>query len=159
DPLLLDELELAGDAGVEGHEDDSAVGGVELGWIGSCVFGDVRAVGQAAAGDAAAIDEAAFKAEGIARVDTADVGSEAAAAGGRVEGAVGHEGAVAGEDMGDGCGGQLAGLVGIAEEELAGGEGLPGAVGHKLALAGLGLAADAEVVGVAEAIGVAEVLL
>ena len=32
DPLLLHELELAGDAGVEGHEDDAAVDGVEFGW-------------------------------------------------------------------------------------------------------------------------------
>ena len=76
-----------------------------------------------------------------------------------VELAVDHEGAVAGEDVRDGGGGEFTGFVCVAEEEFAGGEGLPGAVGHQLALAGLGLAADAEVVGVAEAVGVAEVLL
>ncbi len=32
DPLLLHELELAGDAGVEGHEDDAAIVGVEW-WV------------------------------------------------------------------------------------------------------------------------------
>ena len=42
DPLLLHELELAGDAGVEGHEDDSAVGGVELGWVGSVASSGTR---------------------------------------------------------------------------------------------------------------------
>ena len=95
DPLLLDELELAGDAGVEGHEDDSAIGGVELGWVGSGVLGDVGAVGQTAARDAAAIDEAAFESEGVARVDAADVGSDRAASTGGVF-AVGKVGAAVG---------------------------------------------------------------
>lgn len=71
--------------------------------------------------------------------------------------AVDHEGTVGGEEVRDGSDGQLAGLVGVTEEKLAGGEGGPAAGGEELALAGLRGAFDAEVVGVAEAVGEAEV--
>ena len=75
DPLLLDELELAEDAGVQDHEDDTALVGV----ADRLAFRHVVAIGQAAAADAAAIDELAVEAEGVARVDAADVRADRAA--------------------------------------------------------------------------------
>ena len=73
--------------------------------------------------------------------------------------AVDHEGAVAREQMRHGSDGELARFIGVAEEKFAGGKWLPGfAVFGELAVAGLRLAVDAEVVGIAEAVGVAEVL-
>jgi len=119
DPLLLDELELAGDAGVESHEDDAAVVGVG----GGLVFGGEGAVGQAAAGDAAAVDEAAVEAEGVAGMNAADVGAEGAAGAFGVCG-VGEVGAavgiLCGREVG-GVGGELeGGAVAPAADELGG---------------------------------------
>ena len=76
DPLLLHELELAGDAGVEGLEDDAAVLGVRDG----LAIGNVATVGQTATGDAAAINKAAVEAERIAWIDAAEMGTHGAGA-------------------------------------------------------------------------------
>jgi hypothetical protein len=69
DPLLLHELELAGDVRVERHEDDTAlflIGG------GFAVCRETS-VGKTTAGDATTIDQLAVEAEGIARMDTSNV--------------------------------------------------------------------------------------
>ena len=71
--------------------------------------------------------------------------------------AIDHEGAVAGEKMRHRGHGQLACFVGVTEQEFAGRERRPGSVGQQLALSGLRTAFDAEIVGIAEAVGVAEV--
>ena len=75
DPLLLDEFELAEDAGVQHHEDDAAFVVVAH----RLAFGHILAVGKAAAADAAAVDELAVEAEGVARIDAADVRADGAA--------------------------------------------------------------------------------
>ena len=72
--------------------------------------------------------------------------------------AVDHEGAVAGEKMGHGSYGQFARLVGVAEQQLSCGEGRPGAIVEQLALPWLGAALDAEIFGVAKAVGKSEML-
>ncbi len=73
--------------------------------------------------------------------------------------AIDHEGSVAGEEMGHGGGRQLAGLIGVTEEKFSGGEGLHVPSGMSLPCPGCESAIDAEVIGVAEAIGEAEVFL
>jgi hypothetical protein len=73
--------------------------------------------------------------------------------------AIDHEGSVGSEQMRHRSYGKFAGLVRVAEQKFAGRERCPGlAIGQQLALSGLGAALDAEVVGIAEAIGEAEVL-
>ncbi len=81
DPLLLDKLELPGEAGVERHEDDAAVDCVE--GFGVLAFDGVlwwrgRTVRQTTPGDAPAMNEPALKAEGIARIHAADMCAERA---------------------------------------------------------------------------------
>jgi hypothetical protein len=76
DPLLLHELELAGKAGVWRHEGYSAIDDVQrlcvLAFRG--VFrGSGRAIGKTAPRDAAAMNQASFKSEGIAGIHPADV--------------------------------------------------------------------------------------
>src|ERR1700757_3398181 len=69
DPLLLYKLKLAGEAGVECHEDHAAIVRVCDRLI-FCREGSVR---QTAARDAATIDESSIEAERIAGMDTPDV--------------------------------------------------------------------------------------
>src|ERR1700691_2399922 len=69
DPLLLNELELAGEAGGEGHGEDAALLRVR----GDLGLGDGAAVWKSASGDAAAIDQLAIEAEGIAGINATDV--------------------------------------------------------------------------------------
>ena len=73
--------------------------------------------------------------------------------------AIDHEAAVTGEQVGHRRDRKFAGFVGIAEEEFAGGERYPVALFGQFALAGLAVALDAFEIGIAEAVGVAEVLL
>jgi hypothetical protein len=75
DPLLLHELELAGDICVERHEDDAAL--FLIG--GGFVVRRETSVGKTTAGDAATIDQLAVEAEGIARMDTSNVRAYGAA--------------------------------------------------------------------------------
>src|ERR1700722_20794441 len=75
DPLLLNELKLAREAGVERHEDDAAFFGVGNGRA----LGYRLAIGKSAACDAAAIDQLAVEAERIAWMNAPDMCTDGAA--------------------------------------------------------------------------------
>src|SRR6185312_12690287 len=87
DPLLLNELELPGEIGVERHENYTAVDSIQLRCLlrrNRSIVRSVRPIRQATPRDAAAIDEAPFEAESIARMHTADVRSDGATCAGCV---------------------------------------------------------------------------
>ena len=71
DPLLLYELKLARDAGIESHKDNAAL----LCVGGGLALGDELSVWKTAPGNAAAIDQPAIESEGITRMDAPDVRS------------------------------------------------------------------------------------
>ena len=81
DPLLLYELKLAGEAGIERHEDHAAIVRV----CDRLIFRSERPIGQAATRDTTAIDEPSVKAERVPRMDTSNM---AAPIGQRVPGSV-----------------------------------------------------------------------
>ncbi len=71
--------------------------------------------------------------------------------------AIHHECSVAGKDVWNGRHRQLAGFIGVAQQQLSGGERRPCTVGHQLALPRLRGSLHSQVIGVAKTIGVAEV--
>ena len=73
-PLGLHELELAGEAGLDGHEDHAAVGAVVLG-----AFGQQLAVGDAAPDQAMTVHQLAVERHAQPRVHAADVRADRAA--------------------------------------------------------------------------------
>ena len=73
-PLALDELELAGDARLQAHEDHPAILAVVAGARGERV-----AVRDAPADQTVTVDELAFERKAVARVGAADVGTDRAA--------------------------------------------------------------------------------
>ena len=74
-----------------------------------------------------------------------------------VQFAIDHEGPIAGQKVRYRRHRQFAGFVRISQQQLTRCEGRPCSVGQQLALSGLGAALDADVIGIAEAVGVAEV--
>src|SRR5262245_55509704 len=75
DPLLLHEFELPKDAGVQGHEDDASIVAI----VYRPAFGNILAVGQAPAHDAAPIAQPAVEAESVSWVKAPDVRADGAA--------------------------------------------------------------------------------
>src|ERR1700733_13123955 len=69
DPLLLHKLKLAGEAGIERHEDHAAIVRVR----DRLAFLCERAIGQAATCDTTPIDEPSIEAECVARMDATNV--------------------------------------------------------------------------------------
>src|SRR5580658_1377452 len=75
DPLLLNEFELAREAGVESHEDDAAIVSVRC----RLSFRGGKSIGKSAAGNAAAIDEPSIESESIARMNAPNVRADGTA--------------------------------------------------------------------------------
>jgi hypothetical protein len=71
--------------------------------------------------------------------------------------AIDHKGSIAGEDVRHGRDGQLAGFIGISQQQLTGCERRPASVCQQLALTGLRTPLYAQVVRIAEAVSKTEV--
>ena len=96
-------------------------------------------------------------AAGVVAAQFVEVGAEGGDV--LVQLAVDHEAAVVGEQVRHGRDREFAGFVGVAEEEFAGGKRYPVAIFGQFALTGLTVALGAFEIGIAEAVGITEVLL